>query len=867
MMIRLILLAFGSVLAGVAQAEDGQLFADPGGPYDPDIMTPEAFVGHEMGKRTLRDGQVTEYLRHLAGRSARISYETIGHSHEGRPIDMFVVTAPENHARLEDIRQRHVALQQAQGAASVTDDMPVVIWLGFGIHGAEAAGLEASVPVMYHLAASRGAEMDALLRDSVILIVAPMNPDGHARRIDHSLSYMSSTIVRDPAHAGHDLWARQRANHYGFDLNRQWLLLAQPEARAWMEKWHAWKPNLSADYHEMGTTSTRPTTYYFHPGEEGRTNALIPDETRTLLREIGRRHAHAFDSMQELYFTEELFDTYYIGTGSSYPQLNGALGMLFEVGTAKLIEVDTPLGRRSLANNIRMHVATALNTVRAAVDMRERLLGFQHRFARTALEDAASDSRGGFVFTSSDRTRLARFVNLLRHHDIQVHRLGKDHVAGDTTFRSNVSYVVPLAQPQYRMIRTIFDRKTAFEKPIFYDVSGWTLPLAYNLRYADVARRDLARGMIGSLAVQDLVAPGVPDRAGYGYVMSWADHHAPRALHRLLRHGLIARTALAPVTVAHASGEVSLNRGAVFVPLGGQRISAEDIHALMADIATTEGVGIYPVDSGLTPQAGADFGSGGSFATLSTPRVLLLFGGGIQRFDMGHLWDLLDRQMGIPVTLKQKDRLHKIDWDAYTHIILPGGREVGLSAADQVRADQWIMEGGTFIGLRQGAAWAQEAFLGQTPLASGVGILAEDRLDLSEVRARESRDVIGGTIFQSDLDLSHPLAFGYTRRALPSHRDTAIRLATPENPVATVARYVDEGLVLSGYASVVRQQEIAGSPMLLAERKGEGTVIAMTDNPNFRGAFMGTNRLLLNSLFLSRAFSAPRTQGGAHYRP
>ena len=864
---QLILTTIGFLLAGPVAGQPTDAPAALNGDYDPGISTPAAMFGHELGERTLRDGQVTEYLRYVAGLSDRVTHETIGYSHEGRPIDFFVVTSPENHARLDEIRTRHVALSKNADDASVSAEMPVVIWLGFGIHGAEAAGLEASVPVMHHLAASRDAETAALLRESVVLIVAPMNPDGHARRIDHSLSYTSSTIVRDPDHAGHDLWARQRANHYGFDLNRQWLLQAQPEAVAFMEKWHAWKPNLSADYHEMGTTSTRPTTYYFHPGEPGRTNSLIPEETRKLLQEIGQRHARSFDSMQELYFTEELFDTYYIGTGSSYPQLNGSLGMLFEVGTAKLIEIDTPLGRRSLANNIKLHVTTAMNSIQAGVDMRERLLDFQQRFAQSAIDLAGDDSRSAFVFTSRDRTRLARFVDFLKRHDITVHRLAEDYTDGGETYRSAGSYIVPLAQPQYRMIRTIFDRKTDFEKPIFYDVSGWTLPLAYNLQYTPVSGSRFTGGLVGEAAAPEFPSPDAPGRAEYGYVIPWTDYLAPRALYRVLERGLIARSALVPITLPDSADNLTLERGAVFVPLGGQDMSSDEIHALMVEIAEEDGVDVHAVDSGQIPQADADFGSGGSFSTLDAPKVLLLFRGGIQRFDMGHLWDLLDRHMRIPVVLKQKDRLNEIDWDKYTHIILPGGRGVGLSEADQARADQWIREGGTFIGVRQGAAWAQEAFLGQSPVASKVSILAEERLDVSQVRARQARDVIGGAIFQSDLDLSHPLAFGYTRRALPSHRDTAIRLATPENPIATVARYVEDELVLSGYVSPARQQELVGAPMMIAERKGEGTVVLMTDNPNFRGAYLGTNRLLLNSLFLSRAFTTPRTQGGAHYRP
>lgn len=863
-MIRYLGLVIGLLAAGHAQAQpDARAQGDNGGV----IAAPAVVLGHAPGAQTYRDGQVTQYLRYVAARSDRVSYETIGQSHEGRPIDLFVITAPENHARLDEIRQRHLQLSDPESNVEPTDDMPVVIWLGYGIHGAEAAGLEASVPVMHRLATAEDAQTEELLRHSVILMVAPMNPDGHARRIDHSHSFMSKTMVRDPDHAGHDLWARQRANHYGYDLNRQWLLLAHPEPRAWMAKWHQWKPNLSADYHEMGTTSTRPTTYYFHPGEAGRTNALIPEETRRLVREVGRYHAQSFDEMQELYFTEELFDTYYIGTGSSYPQLNGSLGMLFEVGTAKLIEVDTPLGRRSLANNIEMHVTTALNTVRAGVAMRATLLDYQRRFAQSAIEQAGADRRGAFVFTSPDRTRLARFVDLLRRHDIAVHRLAADQSVGATAYRSDASYIVPLAQPQYRMIRTIFDSKTDFAKPIFYDVSGWTLPLAYNLEYDALADSRATRNLVAAPAEPVFPAPPPPAVAGYGYVLDWTDYHAPRALYRVLEAGLIARSAQVPITAKTRSGAVKLDRGAVFVPIGGQDMAAAAIHALMADIAEQDGVVVHGLDTGRTAQAGADFGSGGSFATLAMPRVLLLFKGGIQRFDMGHVWDLLDRRMGIPVTLKQKPRLGEIDWDTYTHIILPGGRGVGLADRHAARAARWIEEGGTFIGLRQGAEWAQQAFLGRAPVKSALSVMAEDRIDVAELRAREARDVIGGAIFLSDLDLSHPLAFGYDRRLLASHRDTAIRLATPDNPIATVARYLAESPVASGYVSRAREAELAGSPMLVAERVGDGTVILMPDNPNFRGAYLGTNRLLMNGLFLSKAFSTPRIQGGAHYRP
>jgi hypothetical protein len=313
---------------------------------------------------------------------------------------------------------------------------------------------------------------------------------------------------------------------------------------------------------------------------------------------------------------------------------------------------------------------------------------------------------------------------------------------------------------------------------------------------------------------------------------------------------------------------VDLGRGSVFIPRRGQALSPDQLHELVTRAAVEEGIEVHALNTGTTLNEGSDFGSGNAFGTLARPEVLLLFEDGIQRFDMGHIWHLLDAQMGIPVVLKQKDRIQEIEWGRYTHIILPGGRNVGLSPAAASRMEQWIREeGGTLIALRQGAEWAQEALLGRAPITDRTLALEPgERFDLEELRLRQAEDVVSGAIFSSDLDLSHPLAFGYHRRELPSHRDTSILLVAPENPVATVARY-HESPLLAGYASERRQREIGGSPMLIAERLGGGTVVLMTDNPNFRGVYLGTNKLLMNSLFFSELFSAPSAPGGAGFRP
>ena len=133
----------------------------------------------------------------------------------------------------------------------------------------------------------------------------------------------------------------------------------------------------------------------------------------------------------------------------------------------------------------------------------------------------------------------------------------------------------------------------------------------------------------------------------------------------------------------------------------------------------------------------------------------------------------------------------------------------------------------------------------------------QERFDYADKDRREAVDIIGGAIFAADMDTTHPMGFGYSDRDIALHRNTTETLNEEDNPYGVVIRYTDSPL-LSGYASDDNVEKIAGTPALLALRQGRGSMILFADNPNFRGYWYGTNRLFLNSLFFSRAFSAPR---------
>lgn len=841
------------VIAGLAAfAEPASFFQVEGVEYDRSVTTFEAHAGYEIGERVVRYDDLLNYVNYLAGASDRITVETIGRSHQGRPILQFTISSPENLARIDDIRDAHLARLRGNGAP---DSAPIVVWINYGVHGAETSSMDAAIPFLHHFAAARGEAIEDTLANTVILAAVTHNPDGHARRIDHVERFSSQAAVIDEAHEIHNLWGLARVNHYGFDLNRQWLLLTQPESVAITTAWQAWKPMVTADYHEMGHNSP----YYFHPGTETRRNPLIQVRARELTYEIARRHAAFMDSEARLYATQEVFDNFYIGKGSTYPQLSGSLGILFEAGAARGGQIQSEHGLVTNADNVRTQFRTALTTIQGALDIRTDLIAFQRDFFAENARQAASADAQAWVFTApGDPERARRFVRLLRTHGIEVYRAARDIRASSGTYRAGESYIVPGRQLQHRLIRGIFERFTEFEENVFYDVSGWTLPLAYNLQYDALPGGMFQSLPLGELADGAFQSAPAPDRAPYGYVFNWSHSFAPRALNRVLEAGLMARAASEPFTLVTAQGDQEFARGSIFVPLARQDMTPSQIHAVMETIAREDGVPVAAASTGLTRNTGRDLGAWNVFRTLTAPTVVIAFDDGISWNDAGEMWWTLDHQHQMAALLVPKSRLSRLDWTRYTHLILPGGN-ASLDDATKDAVNRWVRGGGTLIATRQGAEWTERSFLDIAAPETETPAAAEtpQRLNFSEMQVRDAEHILAGAIFETDLDVSHPLGWGYSARRLPVNRNTSFTLSRPSDPYAVPVQYAQRPL-MSGYASQRRLDEIAGSPAVSVYRRGSGAVILFADNPVFRGTYPGTERLLMNAIFFSTLMNASR---------
>ncbi|NBB75306.1 MAG: peptidase M14, partial [Bacteroidetes bacterium] len=292
--------------------------------YDDAIPTPEEVIGHEIGTRHTAPYEVVQYFEAVAAVSDRVTLERHGTTYGDRPLIHAFVTSPDNHDRLDEIRQANRQLSEAP--EEVTDamlqDHPAVAYMGYSIHGDEASGTESAVLLLYHLAAGSGPEVDAALNDIVTIIDPLFNPDGRNRFVNWVNNNRGGTPNADPQDREHDQpWPGGRTNHYWFDLNRDWLPVQHPESQGRIGIFQSWRPQVLTDFHEMGSEAT----YFFQPGVPDRTNPNTPQRNQDLTGEIATYHADYLDEIGSLYYTRETFDDYYYGKGSTYPDINGAI--------------------------------------------------------------------------------------------------------------------------------------------------------------------------------------------------------------------------------------------------------------------------------------------------------------------------------------------------------------------------------------------------------------------------------------------------------------------------------------------------------------------------------------------------------------
>lgn len=843
-------LPFSASVQAQAPTYDLNYYMPEGVQLDPSIPTPEEVLNYQVGEWHVRPDQLVRYMEVLSEHSDRFQMSVIGYSHEQRPLILVKVTSAENSGRLEDMREQHLAISDPNADVDASE-APLVVYLGFSVHGDESSGANASLLTAYYLAAAQGPEIDAWLENTVILLEPSMNPDGLGRFAQWANQFKSMNLVSDPQNIEQQqMWLRGRQNHYWFDLNRDWLLLQHPESRARIAAYQRWMPNVLTDHHEMGTDST----YFFQPGIPSRKNPLTPDENVELTAMLAEYHADSLDEVHSLYYTEESFDDFYYGKGSSYPDIQGTIGILFEQASSRGHLQESINGEIAFPFTIRNQFLTSLSTIRGSVDNRDRLNSFMQRFYREGMDLARNAGFDGYMLRgdTNDPARMHELLSILRQHNIEVYPVEEDFNANDNDYVAGRDFFIPARQRQFRLLEGAFSTRQDFPDNTFYDVSGWTLPKAFNIEFEQVSHNRRFRISDEPYQGEATLQPNQLHDTNVGYAFSWEHYFAPRLLNQLLQEGIHARLAHDDITVSTPQGEHNFPAGTVLVTRAYQQHDWNFVQTQLAQYSNASQIPVHAISRGLTSTTGMDIGSR-SIDPATKPEVLLVVGDGVPVQEAGEAWYYLDRHVNLPVSKVETQRLSRIDLSRYTHIILVNGR---YSFDDQLISalQQWVRQGGTLIGQKGGARWMADNGLLQVNFVEQSEFNAQfeaSGLSYADRNDYFAQQRLAGAIFETELDLSHPLAVGYTRERLPVFKNSTLAMVADEVPFIDVARYTDEP-VLAGFVSQGNREVLKNRAAIVAHRLGRGRVVGFADNVNFRAYFWGTSKLMANAIFWSQ---------------
>lgn len=845
----LIILALCFLAIPLSAQENPDYFLPEGTNYKSDIPAPEEVLGFQPGEFHITYGQLLRYIEILAEKSDRVSFEITGYTHENQPLVLVSFTSPDNQVRLDKLRDDHLASIDPLSNPNRIREEPLIVWLGYSIHGNEASGVNAAPLVAYYLAASEDEELLKMLDETIILMDPCLNPDGVNRFASWVNSHKSYNNVSDPNSIEFsEAWPGSRSNHYWFDLNRDWMFLQQPESRARIAAFHRWKPHVLTDHHEMGSNST----FFFQPGVPARANPIVPASNFSITQKLGTWHARELDEIGSLYYSEEVFDDYYFGKGSAYPDVNGGIGILFEQAATRGHLRESQYGLMPFSFAIRNQVKASFSTLLGSWNIRKELIFHQKDFFKTALEESSRSNIKGYVFgCPDDPQRTGMMIDILSRHKIDIYPLKSDFSNGEINLPAGEGFFIPAEQVQYRMIRALMEKVTTFADSTFYDISTWTLPLAMGVQYAEIDDRAMDR------IKTDKVLSDHPFREGAllgnipktGYLFSIAPYLAPKAIYELQKKGLFLKIGTEPFSWFDGQKNIDFPAGTVFVPVQPQGLTGDELHRFMGTTARMNGLEIFSVNTSYTPD-GPDLGSG-AFRLLEKPKIIMLTGSGMSSSYTGQIWFLLDTRFSIPVTLADNDRFGSIDLSGYNTLILTGRPD--KSAEEKLK--DWIRGGGKIIALGSANAYLRSA---------GIIDYSEVEADKSEKEdepaikpyADRRRDYAGqsipGSIFEAQLDLTHPLAYGYSSSTIPVFKRSTEFIAPSKNPYVNPVYFTEDPL-MSGFINDENLEMLKGSVSVMTHSYGRGGVISFFDDPTFRAYFAGLHKLFMNAIILGGA--------------
>lgn len=839
---------FAAFLIAIAPPLDFYAF----GPYDQAVPRPEATLGYTIGSRitTFRDQErVVTGIASTAG--ARVRAIQYGKSTEGRPLRVFAISSTANIKRLDAIRADMAKLADGDATPERLANTPAIVWINECIHGNEPASFESAMPLLYNLTASKGKAIEDLLNEVVVIVNPVYNPDGHERFAVWYNSVAVGAAAPQAYEQSEPGVIHGRTNHYRFDMNRDRVSFSQEETRQEVSEFLKWNPQVYVDQHGQVET-------YFFPPNPMSVNANVDrDRLNKWTDVIGRETAKAFDEKGFLYYVKDQFDLYYPGYLDSYTSLAGAIGMTHETdGGKQLAKMRNDGTVVTFRQGIEKHFTSALAVIRATAKNRKDLVGSFASYKKKWVTGQAAGKFQRVVVESED----PRTIERLR---VQLERAGVKSVVAAKAFTQSDTHdywsaatgahmfpagslIVDIAQTQGAIAKSLLEPGSDFEPEFlkaqrekkktapegetypgpewseFYDLTGWSLPYAHNLkaRWCESAPKvETAPG--------GFVAMSKVGKSPIGYAMRYQDQDDALAAMEATADGVRGLVTTKPMRV----GQLSLARG-TFLFLAER--NEEGWFETLSKAASKRGATLIPLTTAY-PEDGR-VGPGSDYVKpLRAPKIGVFFGRDGALAQAGSLWYLMDREFKFDFTPLNESALNG-DLSEYTALVVPAG----IRASVTPKLKEWVQAGGNLVVL-ENPGWAVGA----------------DKFVELEAQKDETPS-LPGSLFRASLDPRSALSFGYPIAAdgtisiaVPISGDSFYKARKQGGSIVTINSDVSKSQLLSGWTfGAESEKALAGTVWVQDAPVGSGHAVLFTQDPTARAMWPGLHKMLLNAMFL-----------------
>lgn len=816
------------------------------------IQSPEEFLGYKAGEQFTPHYRVYEYYKYLASVSKNVRIQEYGKSYEGRPLFLVFIASDDNIGRIEVIRKNNLALTgltngaSGQKNAGVPASQPVLVWLSYNVHGNESVSTEASMFTAYALTNPEEKRSKAWLQNTMVIIDPCLNPDGRERYVNFYNPVKNLKPDPHPFSREHiEPWPGGRANHYYFDLNRDWAWQSQIESQQRLAVYNKWLPQVHVDFHEQGINEP----YYFAPAAEPY-HQDISKWQRDFQTIIGKNNAKYFDQNGWMYFTRERFDLLYPSYGDTYPVYNGSVGMTYEQGgsgRAGLAVINAEGDTLTLKDRIEHHFTTGLSTIEAASNHAEKALSEFKSYFLNSRSNPPGEFKS-YVVRGDNTEKLKTLTTLLSRNGIDFGygsskgSQGLNYFTGRTeSFKiERNDLVISAYQPKSVLLKVLFEPNTFVSDSATYDITAWSLPYAFGLQA--FASKEALKPEFPTVSEQ--VPEAVTVVNPVAFIANWNSLSDVRFLAELLNNNIRVRYSEIPFE----TGGKRFNAGSLIITRSGNNHIGAGFENRVNELAKKSGITLQGISSAFMDK-GADLGSD-KIRFIRKPKILVVGGESASSLAFGEIWHFFEQQINYPLTVIRAQDLSRINWDEFDLMIFPDGNYNDLGSD---KMQQWIRSGGKLIAM-EGAVSKLSGIRG-FDIKSKEEVKKDDKIKnpYEDIRAYENREResvrsnIPGAIYKVNLDNTHPLGFGFPDFYYTLKMDDKIYQYLSKG--WNVGVFKKDNYV-TGFVGAQVKKKLTDGLIFGVQEMGSGSVVYFADDPLFRSFWENGKLLFSNAVFM-----------------